>query len=106
MLLGLCKAIVPISTLIASLTHDALGAKWCCHALHGLCPDTVVARLPVVTWIGRGLPLAPDAQDAAMNQVDPPLPVELVEATDDVIGVESPLAPPPGTSCPLPTRRQ
>lgn len=52
------------------------------------------------------LPLAPDAQDARVQQLDPPRAVEAIDTANDVVGIARPLDAPAAAGQALAPRRE
>src|SRR3954471_655814 len=62
-------------------------------ALQCLAPQPPVATLAGERRVGGCLPLAPDPQDARVNQIDPAPPVQHIQAFYDVVGFAWPCGP-------------
>src|SRR5579871_2918452 len=72
---------------------DTLDPQWPFQPVHCFAPQPPVASLTRKRGIGRDLPLAPDAHDTGMHEVNAPLTVKPVEAFHDIVRLARPQAP-------------
>src|SRR5690348_11794457 len=74
----------------ATSSNNSLHPQGPFEPVHGLTPQPPVAALAREGGIGRNLPLAPDAHDASMNQVDATLAVQTIETFHHIVRLAGP----------------
>src|ERR1051326_32851 len=70
--------------------YDALDPQRPFQAPQRLSPQPEVASLRGIGRVWRGLALAPYPQDACVDQVDAAMPIQCIQATDDIVGLAGP----------------